>query len=185
MSLVRVQHFSISLDGFGTGEGQSATAHFGHAGHRLHEWMFATRWWRGLDEPGGSGGVDNAFVRQHDLGIGAEIMGAGKFGHPGWHEDPEWKGAWGPKPPFHTPVFVLTHYTRPSIEMEGGTTFHFIDASPAEALETARKVAGRQDVRIGGGPTRSATFSQPGSSTTCISWWSRSCSAEACASGTD
>ena len=62
-------------------------------------------------------------------------MGAGKFGHPGWHEDPEWKGAWGSNPPFHTPVFVLTHHPRPSIEMEGGTTFHFIDASPAEALE--------------------------------------------------
>ena len=80
-------------------------------------------------------------------------MGAGKFGHPGWHEDPEWKGAWGPNPPFHTPVFVLTHHTRPSIEMEGGTTFHFLDASPAEALETAREAAGGQDVRIGGGPT--------------------------------
>ena len=72
---------------------------------------------------------------------------------PGWHEDPEWKGWWGPNPPFHTPVFVLTHHTRPSIEMEGGTTFHFIDASPAEALETAREAAGGQDVRIGGGPT--------------------------------
>ena len=80
-------------------------------------------------------------------------MGAGKFGHPGWHEDPEWKGAWGPNPPFHTPVFVLTHHTRPSIEMEGGTTFHFLDASPAEALETAREAADGQDVRIGGGPT--------------------------------
>ena len=80
-------------------------------------------------------------------------MGAGKFGHPGWHEDPEWKGAWGPNPPFHTPVFVLTHHPRPSIEMEGGTTFHFLDASPAEALETAREAAGGKDVRIGGGPT--------------------------------
>ena len=77
----------------------------------------------------------------------------GSGGHPGWHEDPEWKGAWGPNPPFHTPVFVLTHHTRPSIEMEGGTTFHFIDASPAEALETAREAADGQDVRIGGGPT--------------------------------
>jgi dihydrofolate reductase len=153
MSLARVQNFAISLDGFGTGEGQSADAHFGHAGDRLHQWMFATRWWRGLDEPGGSGGVDDAFARQFDVGIGAEIMGAGKFGHPGWHEDPEWKGAWGPNPPFHTPVFVLTHHTRPSIEMEGGTTFHFLDASPAEALETARKAADGKDVRIGGGPT--------------------------------
>src|ERR671930_1831308 len=148
MSLARVQNFAISLDGFGTGEGQSHDAHFGHAGDRLHQWMFATRWW----QPGGSGGVDDAFVQRHDPGIGAEIMGAGKFGPPGWHEDPEWKGWWGPNPPFHTPVFVFTHHTRPPIEMEGGTTFHFLDASPAEALETAREAAGGKDVRIGGGP---------------------------------
>lgn len=148
MSLVRVHNFAVSLDGFGTGEGQSADAHFGHAEDRLHRWMFATRWW----EPGGGGGVDDVFVRQHDPGIGAEIMGAGKWGHPGWHEDPQWKGAWGPNPPFHTPVFVLTRHTRPSIEMEGGTTFHFIDAAPAEAIETARKAADGQDVRLGGRP---------------------------------
>jgi dihydrofolate reductase len=153
MSLARVQNFSISLDGFGTGEGQSRDAHFGHAGDSLHEWMFATRWWHGPDEPAGSGGVDDVFAQQFDRGIGAEIMGAGKWGHPGWHEDPEWKGAWGPNPPFHTPVFVLTHHTRPPIEMEGGTTFHFLDAPPAEALKAARKAAGGQDVRIGGGPT--------------------------------
>jgi dihydrofolate reductase len=150
MSRVRVQNFAISLDGFGTGEGQDRDAHFGHAGDRLHEWMFATNWW----QPGGSTGVDDAFVRQHDdAKIGAEIMGAGKFGHPGWHEDPEWKGAWGPNPPFHTPVFILTHHTRPSITMEGGTTSHFINASPADALEAARKAAGDRDVRIGGGAT--------------------------------
>ena len=118
MSLVRVHNFAISLDGFGTGEGQSHDAHFGHAGDRLHRWMFATRWWGA----GGGGGVDDVFVRRTDPGIGAEIMGAGKFGHPGWHEDPDWKGAWGPNPPFHTPVYVLTHHTRPPIEMEGGTT---------------------------------------------------------------
>ena len=93
-------------------------------------------------------------MQRHDQGIGAEIMGAGKFGHPGWEDDPDWKGAWGPNPPFHTPVFVLTHHApRPSIEMEGGTTYHFLDASPAEALETARAAADGQDVRIGGGPT--------------------------------
>ena len=149
MSLARVHNFAISLDGFGTGEGQSRDAHFGHAGDRLHQWMFATRWW----QPSGSRGVDDAFVQQHEPGIGAEIMGAGKFGHPGWHEDPDWKGAWGPCPPFHTPVFVLTHHPRPSIEMEGGTTFHFINASPAQALATAREAAGEKDVRIGGGPT--------------------------------
>jgi dihydrofolate reductase len=153
MPLVRVHNFSISLDGFGTGDVQSHDAPFGHAGERLHQWMFATRWWRGLDEPGGGGGVDDVFARQHSPGIGAEIMGANKFGYPGWHEDPEWKGWWGPNPPFHTPTFILTHHTRPSIEMEGGTTFHFINASPAEALETVRKAAGEQDIRIGGGAT--------------------------------
>jgi dihydrofolate reductase len=149
MSLARVQFFSISLDGFGTGEPQSHEAPFGHAGERLHEWMFATRSWKA----GGSGGVDDAFVRLHDAGVGAEIMGANKFGYPGWHEDPEWQGWWGPNPPFHSPVFVLTHHTRPPIEMEGGTTFHFLDASPAEALAKASEAANGQDVRIGGGAT--------------------------------
>jgi dihydrofolate reductase len=149
MSLARVHNFSISLDGFGTGEPQSREAPFGHAGERLHEWMFATRFW----QAGGSGGVDDVFAQQHEPGIGAEIMGAGKFGYPGWHEDPEWKGWWGPNPPFHTPVVVLTHHTRPPIEMEGGTTFHFVDASPAEALETAREAADGKDVRLGGGAT--------------------------------
>jgi dihydrofolate reductase len=155
MSLTRVQNFSISLDGFGTGEPQSEDAPFGHAGHRLHEWMFATRWAHEMfGQPGGhSGGIDEAFARQFATGIGAEIMGAGKFGPPGWHENPDWKGWWGPNPPFHTPTFVLTHHLRPSIEMEGGTTFHFVDASPVEALETARAAANGQDVRIGGGVT--------------------------------
>ena len=153
MSLARVHNFAISLDGFGTGEGQSLEAPFGHAGERLHEWMFATRWWRGGDKPGVSGGVDDAFAQQHGPRIGAEIMGANKFGPKGWHEDREWKGWWGPNPVFHTPVFVLTHHPRPPIEMEGGTTYHFIDASPAEALETAREAAGGQDVRLGGGAT--------------------------------
>jgi dihydrofolate reductase len=150
MSLVRVHNFAISLDGFGTGEGQAKDVHFGHAGDRLHQWMFATQWWQ---RTGGGRGVDNAFVQDFDRGIGAEIMGAGKWGYPGWHEDPDWKGAWGPNPPFHTPVYVLTHHPRPSMEMEGGTTFHFLDASPAEALEIARKAAGGLDVRIGGGVT--------------------------------
>jgi dihydrofolate reductase len=154
MSLVRVQFFSVSLDGFGTGEGQSLETPFGHAGERLHEWMFTTRWWHTMvGEPGGSGGIDDAFLRLHDPGVGAEIMGARKFGPPGWHEDPEWKGWWGSNPPFHTPVFVLTHHQRPPLEMEGGTTFHFVAGSPAEALARAREAAGEQDVRIGGGAT--------------------------------
>lgn len=158
MSLARVHNFAISLDGFGTGEGLSQDAFFGHAGQRLHEWMMATQWW----QPGGSRGVDNAFVHQHGVGFGAEIMGAGKFGYPGWHDDHDWKGPWGPNPPFHTPVFVLTHEPRPSIEMEGGTTFHFIDASPAEALQTARAAADGQDVRIGGGPSMLRDFLSAG-----------------------
>jgi dihydrofolate reductase len=150
----------VSLDGFGTGEGLELEAPFGHAGHRLHEWMFATRWGRGelLGQPGGTAGIDDAVARQHGVGIGAEIMGAGKFGPPGWHEDRDWKGWWGPNPPFHTPTFILTHRTRPSIEMEGGTTFHFIDALPSEALATARQAARGQDVRIGGGPTVLRSF---------------------------
>jgi dihydrofolate reductase len=152
MSLAKVQNFSISLDGFGTGEGLSREEPFGHAGERLHEWMFATRWWRKLvGEPGGSRGIDNALVRQHDAGIGAEIMGAGKYGYPGWQDHPDWTGWWGANPPFHTPVFVLTHHTRPLLEMEGGTTFHFVDATPAETLAMARDAARGKDVRIGGG----------------------------------
>ena len=149
MSLTRIHNLAISLDGYATGEPQSKEAPFGHAGERLHEWMFATRFW----EEGGSTGVDNAFAERHGVGFGAEIMGANKFGPPGWQDDPEWKGWWGPNPPFHTPTFVLTHRPKPSIEMEGGTTFHFLDAIPAEALAAAREAAGDQDVRIGGGAT--------------------------------
>ncbi|HWE56818.1 MAG TPA: dihydrofolate reductase family protein [Acidimicrobiales bacterium] len=160
MSLARIHNFSISLDGFGTGEDLTLEAPFGHAGHRLHEWMIATKWGRSevFGQPGGATGIDDAIARQHAVGFGAEIMGAGKFGPPGWHEDPDWKGWWGANPPFHTPTFVLTHHVRPSLEMEGGTTFHFIDASPAEALDTAREAASGQDVRIGGGPTVVRSF---------------------------
>ena len=159
MSEVRVHNFSISLDGFGTGDGITVDAPFGHAGERLHEWMFATRFWRSMvGETGGSVGVDHSFAVRHGIGIGAEIMGRGKFGvQTGpWTDvgtDDEWRGWWGPNPPFHTPVFVLTHHPRPPIEMEGGTTFHFLDATPAEALETAREAAGGLDVRSGGGAT--------------------------------
>ena len=159
MSRTRIHNLSISLDGFATGEPQSAEAPFGHAGERLHEWMFATQFWSlqiapgGVADAGGSAGVDHAFAERHSIGIGAEIMGANKFGPSGWQDDPDWKGWWGPNPPFHTPTFVLTHHPRPPMEMEGGTTFHFLDASPADALETARAAADGQDVRIGGGPT--------------------------------
>lgn len=149
MSRIRIHNFSISLDGFATGEPQSLETPFGHAGQRLHQWMMRTEYW----DPKGTDGVDHAYAQRHGPGIGAEIMGANKFGPPGWPDDPDWKGWWGPNPPFHTPVFVLTHHARPSLEMEGGTVFHFIEATPAEALETARAAADGQDIRIGGGAT--------------------------------
>jgi dihydrofolate reductase len=160
MSEVRVHNFSVSLDGFGTGEGQSLEAPFGHARLRLHEWFFATRSFRSMHgEPGGSTGADDAIASTWEVGVGAEIMGRNKFGPlRGPWADEEWKGWWGDNPPFHTPVFVLTHHPRPSIEMKGGTTFHFIDASPAEALEAAREAAGGLDVRIGGGPSTVRQF---------------------------
>ena len=160
MSRVRVHNLSVSLDGYATGEGQSLEAPFGHAGGRLHEWLFATRAFRAMQgETGGETGADDAFAAQHDPGIGTEIMGRNKFGpQRGPWRDHEWKGWWGPNPPFHTPVFVLTHYPRPPLEMEGGTTFHFIDATPEEALRRAREAAGGRDVRIGGGPTTVRRF---------------------------
>ena len=182
MSRTYVHQFSVSLDGFGTGEGLSREAPFGHAGERLHEWMFTTQWWNEIvGESGGSGGVAHVFLQRHDRGIGAEIMGAGKFGYPGWHEDPEWTGWWGPNPPFHTPVVVLTQHTRPPIEMEGGTTFHFLDAPPSR--RPARPLTVRTSASAEARPS-SAISSLRGSSTTCTPWWSRSCSAEACGSGT-
>ena len=163
MSLARVQFFSVSLDGFGTGEPQTLETPFGHAGERLHEWMFETAWWKEQQgESGGRRGIEDAFVRLHDVGVGAEIMGSRKFGPPDWHERPEWKGWWGDNPPFHSPVFVLTHRPRPSIEMEGGTTFHFVDAAPVEALAVARDAAGGRDVRIGGGATTIREFLSAG-----------------------
>jgi dihydrofolate reductase len=160
MSRVRIHNFSVSLDGFATGEGQALEKPFGHAGHRLHEWMFATRFGRSevLGEDGGTEGVDNVMALAHGPGIGAEIMGAGKFGPPGWQNDPLWRGWWGENPPFHTPTYVLTHRARPSLAMAGGTTFHFLDAAPAVALEVARDGAAGQDVRIGGGPTTVRAF---------------------------
>lgn len=154
MPLVRVHNFSISLDGFGAGEPQSAETPFGHAGERLHEWMFGTRFWA----EGGSAGMDDSFALRHSVGIGAEIMGANKFGPPGWQDDPDWRGWWGPNPPFHTPTYVLTHRPRSPLEMEGGTTFHFLSTSPEEALAIAQEAAGDLDVRIGGGATTVREF---------------------------
>jgi dihydrofolate reductase len=154
MSFVRVHNFCVSLDGFGTGADQSLEAPFGHAGGRLVRWLTGTRSFHVMQgQEGGSTGIDDAFASNWGPGIGVEIMGRNKFGpQRGPWTDEEWKGWWGEEPPFHTPVFVLTHHVRPSIEMKGGTTFHFIDASPAQALAAASEAAGGLDVRIGGGP---------------------------------
>ncbi len=155
MSSVRVHNFSVSLDGFAAGEGQTLDAPFGHAGTRLVDWAFGTRTFRDMlmqGRPGGSSGVDEAFAGNWNRGIGVEIMGRNKFGpHRGPWTDEEWNGWWGDEPPFHTPVIVLTHHPRPPVQMEGGTTFHFLDAEPAVALDRARELAGDLDVRIGGG----------------------------------
>ncbi|KGN43056.1 dihydrofolate reductase family protein [Knoellia aerolata] len=162
MSLVRVTQFSVSLDGYATGEGQSFEAPFGHAGDRLMEWFAATRLGRQVHDDGTPArrGVDDALVSSGwDGSVGAEIMGRGKFGpQTGPWTDDGWRGWWGEDPPFHTPVFVLTHHPRPPMEMEGGTTFHFVDATPEEVLAQAREAAGGLDVRIGGGPSTVRQF---------------------------
>jgi dihydrofolate reductase len=155
MSLVRVHNFAVSLDGFSTGEGQTLEQPFGHAGSRLLDGLLGTRTYRSMHgESDGSAGVDEAFASSWATGIGAEIMGRNKFGpQRGPWADEDWKGWWGDDPVFHAPVFVLTHHPRPTLEMAGGTTFYFIDATPAEALQMAKEAAGGLDVRIGGGPS--------------------------------
>ena len=166
--LVRVQNFLLSSDGFGAGEGQCLEAPFGRATAPVEGgaaanipadlvgWAFGTASWAGRQEPGGSRGLDDYFTRDYPRNIGAEIMGRNKFTpHRGpWADHPEWTGWWGDNPPFHTPVFVLTHRPRPSLTLEGGNVFHFIDATPQEALNAAREAAGDLDVRIGGGATQ-------------------------------
>ncbi|MFC7487569.1 dihydrofolate reductase family protein [Knoellia sp. CPCC 206453] len=151
MSIVRVAAFTISVDGFASGEGQSLDTPFGHAGERLHAWMFPP-------ETGGQTkakyGVDGALaaVSYDDGSVGAEIMGRRKYWpYPGPWTDDTWRGWWGENPPFHTPVFVMTHHPHEPIQMEGGTTFHFVDGTPEQVLATAREAAGDLDVRIGGG----------------------------------
>ena len=157
--LVRVQNFGVSSDGFGAGEGQSLERPFGHADpSRLGAWAFATASWVNRTEPGGSRGLDDYFTRDYARGIGAEIMGRNKFGpQRGPWQDEDWKGWWGEDPPFHTPVFVLTHHPRPSFTLSD-TTFHFVSGDPAEVLSLARDAARGRDVRLGGGPRTVRAF---------------------------
>ena len=157
--LLRVQNFGVSRDGFATGEGQSLEQPFGHANPMdFFWWAGATASWPNRTEPGGSRGLDDYFTRDFTHNIGAEIMGRNKFGPVrGPWPDLEWQGWWGDTPPFHTPVFVLTHHVRPSFTL-ADTTFHFLDASPAEALAQAKAAADGRDVRLGGGPTTVKEF---------------------------
>ncbi|MGZ8715461.1 MAG: dihydrofolate reductase family protein [Mycobacterium sp.] len=157
--LLRVQCFNVSRDGFGAGVGQSLEHPFGHAApDDLFSWAGATESWVNRTEPGGSRGLDDYFTRDFTRNIGAEIMGRNKFGpHRGPWEDHDWNGWWGETPPFHTPVFVLTHHYRPPLALSD-TTFHFIDATPAEALRQAKQAADGKDVRLGGGVTTIREF---------------------------
>ncbi len=150
--LLRVQNFCVSIDGFGAGEGQSLERPFGHADPAaMFAWAGATASWPNRTEPGGSRGLDDYLVRDFHHDIGAEIMGRNKFGPlRGPWTDHDWRGWWGDQPPFHTPVFVLTHHERPSFRLSD-TTFHFVDASPASVLQRAREAADGQHVRLGGG----------------------------------
>jgi dihydrofolate reductase len=160
MSSVRVHCVSVSLDGYASGDGQGPGAPFGHAGGRLLAWFDATRSFRQLHgETGGTTHADDSFASRWRPDVGADIMGRNMFGPVrGPWGDSDWKGWWGDDPPYHNPVFVLTHHAHPPIEMEGGTTFRFIDASPEEALALARDAAGGLDIRIGGGPNTIRQF---------------------------
>jgi dihydrofolate reductase len=153
---VRVD-LNISLDGFATTTDATPENPFGSDWGRLVDAYTSTRTFRErvLHDTSGEGtsGVDDKYAAAYFEGVGAEIMGAGMFGFHNFPDDPEWKGWWGDEPPFRVPVFVLTHTHRPSITMAGGTTFHFVNASPEEVLERALGAADEKDVRIGGGPT--------------------------------
>ena len=182
--LLRVQNFCVSMDGFGAGEGQSLERPFGHANPAdLASWAGATASWPNRTEPGGSRGLDDYFTRDFTRNIGAEIMGRNKFGpQRGPWENLDWKGWWGDIPPFHTPVFVLTHHHRPSFTL-ADTTFSFLDATPAEALQRAKDAADGKDVRLGGGVAPFGSSWRRTSSTPCMSPLRRSSSAEGSDSG--
>src|SRR5262245_14863682 len=154
MTKLRVHAFSVSADGFGAGPRQSLDNPMGEGGMRLHEWAFATSAIREMfGGEGGSTGTDDAFIRRGFENLGAWILGRNMFGPVrGPWPDEKWKGWWGENPPYHVPVFVLTHHARAPIEMEGGTTFHFVTEGIHAALERATEAADGRDVRLGGGP---------------------------------
>jgi dihydrofolate reductase len=153
MSKLRVESFSISVDGFGAGPNQSLENPLGVGGLGLHSWSFPTQTFQKMHgNGGGTTGIDDDFAARGFNNIGAWILGRNMFGPiRGPWPDMNWKGWWGDNPPYHTPVFVLTHHPREPIAMEGGTTFHFVTDGIVSALERARYAAHGLDVRIGGG----------------------------------
>jgi dihydrofolate reductase len=153
MAKLRVQSFSLSIDGFGAGPDQTLANPLGVGGMALHDWAFTTRTFRQMfGDTGGEKGVDDDFAARGFRRIGAWILGRNMFGPVrGAWPDESWKGWWGANPPYHTPVFVLTHHPRESIVMAGGTTFHFVTNGIEAALARAMEAAGGLDVRLGGG----------------------------------
>jgi dihydrofolate reductase len=164
MGKVKVAAFSVSLDGFGAGPAQSMKDPLGAGGEELHTWIVTTKIFQQMDgKEGGADGVDNDIADRSMENIGAWIMGRNMFGpvRGPWPDD-GWKGWWGGNPPYHVPVFVLTHHPRAPLEMKGGTTFHFITDGIRSALEAAKKVAGGRDIRIGGGVSTIRQFLEAG-----------------------
>ena len=158
---------SMSLDGFVAGPGQSVDHPLGIGGMRLHEWVFPLAAFRRMHGSGAEGGevnASNAVVEESIAGIGATVMGRNMFGgHPGpWKAAEPWNGWWGSNPPFHHPVFVLTHHARDPLELEGGTTFTFVTDGIEAALDRARKAAGGRDVALGGGASAARQYLRAG-----------------------
>jgi dihydrofolate reductase len=153
MTKLRVAAFSVSLDGFGAGRNQSLDNPLGEGGEPLHEWILPTRTFRAMTgKGGGETGTNDELVAQGMSNIGAWILGRNMFGpvRGPWPDD-TWKGWWGEEPPYHCPVFVLTHHARDPLTMQGGTTFHFVTQGIQVALARAREAAAGRDVRLGGG----------------------------------
>lgn len=165
MTQVRVACFSLSLDGYGAGPTQSLEHPLGLGGEALHKWAFSTRTFQKtvMNAEGGATGVNDDFIREGFENVGAWILGRNMFGpvRGPWPDD-QWQGWWGDNPPYHVPVFVLTHHARPSIEMAGGTTFHFVTDGIHKALERAKEAAGAKDIRIGGGPATIRQYLEAG-----------------------
>ncbi|MBX9962506.1 MAG: dihydrofolate reductase family protein [Burkholderiales bacterium] len=153
MTKVRVSAFGVSIDGFGAGPDQSLETPLGVGGTGLHNWFFPTRTFQRMFGNGeGTTGVDDEFAAQAMAGVGAWILGRNMFGPiRGPWPDESWKGWWGDEPPYHTPVFVLTHHPRAPLPMKGGTTFHFVTDGIHEALARAKEAGQGKDIRVGGG----------------------------------